>query len=100
SQGLQRSSGCGAESQAVLHVLQWATSASSVELSNTGSCVLRREPTTDRHAPGRLHCRSSFIGLPDAKISQSGRKGRKDAASRRFHLMSFEGMRKSIRTIE
>jgi len=70
SQGLWRSSRCRAQSRTILPFLQWAAATSSVELSNAGS-----------------------------RLSRSGNKG-KDAATRRFLLMSFKGMRKSIRTME
>jgi hypothetical protein len=46
------------------------------------------------------HGHERFIGHPDAKIFHAPRNVRKDAASRRLLLISFEGMRKSIRTIE
>src|SRR5215471_6881077 len=67
-EGLQRSSRRGAESRALLPLLQWTTSASSSGLSNARS-----------------------------RVSWSG-KG-KDAATRLLLLMSFKGMRKSIRTM-
>src|SRR5207237_971054 len=70
SEGLQRSSRRRTESGTLLLLLQRAAAASSAGLSNTGSRLLRH---------------------PE--------KG-KDAASRQLLLMSFEGMRKSIRTIE
>jgi hypothetical protein len=100
SEGLQRSSRRCPESWTVLQVLQWTAAASSIELSNAGRCVLRREEAKDARTSDRLRCRSSFIGHPDAKIFHAPRNVRKDAASRRLLLMSFEGMRKSIRTIE
>jgi hypothetical protein len=70
SQGLQRSARSGAESQNVLPFLQWTAAASSAELSNAAGRVSR---------------------LQDKD---------KEAASRQLLLMSFKGMRKSIRTME
>ena len=70
SQGLQRSPRRGAQSWTILQLLQWPTSASIAGLSNAGSCLLRHSEED------------------------------KEAASRQFLLMSFKGMRKSIRTME
>ena len=69
-QGLQRSSRCRSQPWTILHVLQSRATASGIGLSNT-------------------RCRLSQPGDQD-----------KEAASRQFLLMSFEGMRKSIRTME
>ena len=70
SQGLQRSPGRGAQSWTILQLLQWPASASSAGLSNAGSRLLRHSEQD------------------------------KEAASRQLLLMSFKGMRKSIRTME
>src|SRR5437667_5679974 len=99
SEGLQRSSRCGSESSPVLQLLQWAAAASSVELSDARSRVLRSERSKTGYAQGRLRCRSSFIAHPGAKLFRPHNKN-KDAASRRLLLMSFEGMSKTSRTIE
>src|SRR6516225_1689327 len=69
-EGLQRSSGRGAESGTILPFLQSTAAASGAGLSNPGG------------------------GVP-----RSRDKG-EDAASRQLLLMRFKGMRKSIRTLE
>ena len=99
-EGLYRCAGRDWEFESLLSFLQPAASAPGIELSDSGSCVLRRECHKNRHAQDRPCCRSSFIGHPRATFFSHARKFRKDAASRRHFLMSFKGMRKSIRTME
>ena len=70
SQGLQRSARRRPESHYLLPFLQWTAAASSAELSNAGG-----------------------------RVSKARDKD-KEAASRQLLLMSFEGIRKSIRTME
>src|SRR5262249_32369129 len=70
SQGLLRSARRAAQSEVVLQFLQWRTPPSGTRLSN-----------------------------PESRLPVCSEQN-KDAASRRFRLMSFEGMRKSIRTME
>src|SRR5205809_764832 len=60
-EGLYRCAGRDWEFESLLSFLQPAASAPGIELSDSGSCVLRRECHKNRHAQDRPCCRSSFF---------------------------------------
>jgi hypothetical protein len=94
SEGLQQRARCNRQPENFLSVLQFRPASSVVRQSDPG-CGLFRNPENNAavrktgHAPGRSCWRSSFRGHPGAKFSSGPGETKKDAASRRFFLMSL-----------